>query len=162
MNRKFIVVPAALALLGSLAVTTAQARGPDVQWSVTVGAPVVTLPLPVLRLPVPAPVVLVPAYPRDYPRVHPHDFPRGGYREPTWWDVDGDGIPNRYDRVYNPVWDRNGDGIPDHRGYRVRPFGDRDHDGVPNRYDRRDARFDEHHERDRRDDRRGGEWRGPR
>jgi hypothetical protein len=41
------------------------------------------------------------------------------YREPTRWDRDGDGIPNRYDRVYNPRWDRDGD-------------------GVPNRYDRHD------------------------
>jgi len=32
---------------------------------------------------------------------------------------DGDGMPNRYDRVYNPRWDRDGD-------------------GVPNRYDRHD------------------------
>jgi hypothetical protein len=28
------------------------------------------------------------------------------------WDRDGDGIPNRYDRLYNPAWDRDGDGIP--------------------------------------------------
>jgi hypothetical protein len=33
-------------------------------------------------------------------------------RPPTRWDRDGDGIPNRYDRVYNPRWDRDGDGIP--------------------------------------------------
>jgi hypothetical protein len=29
--------------------------------------------------------------------------------------VDGDGIPNRQDRVYNPRWDRDGDGIPNRR-----------------------------------------------
>ena len=34
------------------------------------------------------------------------------YREPTRWDRDGDGVPNRYDRVYNPRWDRDGDGVP--------------------------------------------------
>ena len=42
------------------------------------------------------------------------------YRQPTRWDRDGDGIPNRYDRVYNPRWDRDGD-------------------GIPNRYDRHDG-----------------------
>ena len=41
------------------------------------------------------------------------------YRAPTRWDRDGDGVPNRDDRVYNPRWDRDGD-------------------GVPNRYDRHD------------------------
>ena len=28
------------------------------------------------------------------------------------WDRDGDGVPTRYDRVYNPRWDRDGDGVP--------------------------------------------------
>jgi len=45
----------------------------------------------------PPPVVVVPA-----PRRYSH---------PTRWDVDGDGIPNRHDAVYNPVRDRDGDGI---------------------------------------------------
>ena len=44
-------------------------------------------------------------------------------QRPTRWDRDGDGIPNRYDRVYNPRWDRDGD-------------------GVPNRYDRHPNRRD--------------------
>ena len=164
-HRKFaLVVPTALALLGAFAVTAAQARGADVQWSVTIGAPVLTLPVPVLHLPLPAPVVMMPA-PRYQPVVVVPVYPRGGhyptYREPTRWDVDGDGIPNRYDRVYNPVWDRNGDGVPDHRAYRAHPYGDRDHDGVPNRYDRRDDRIHDRHERfdDRRDQ---GDWRGER
>jgi hypothetical protein len=164
--RKFsLVAPAALALLGTFAITAAQAHGANAQWSVTIGAPVLTLPVPVLRLPLPAPVIVLPA-PRPQTVVVAPAYPRGGhypdYREPTRWDVDGDGIPNRYDRVYNPVWDRNGDGIPDHRAHRAHPYGDRDHDGVPNRYDRRDDRFDDR--RDRRDwpgDRRG-DWRGPR
>jgi len=40
---------------------------------------------------------------------------RAAYRAPTRWDVDGDGIPNRVDRVYNPRWDVDGDGIPNAR-----------------------------------------------
>jgi hypothetical protein len=151
---KFTFVPT-LALLGALSGTAAQAHGADAQWSVTIGAPVIRLPVPVLHIPVPAPVVIVPA-PRPLPVVgYSH---AGHYREPTRWDVDGDGIPNRYDRVYNPVWDRNGDGIPDRRAdrreHRPHPYGDRDHDGLPNRYDRRDDRFDDRPYR--------GEWRGPR
>ena len=47
-----------------------------------------------------------------------HGYRESGSRDPRRWDVDGDGIPNRHDRVYNPRWDRDGD-------------------GVPNRYDRR-------------------------
>ena len=53
------------------------------------------------------------------PVVRPHVAPQ----RPTRWDRDGDGIPNRYDRVYNPRWDRDGD-------------------GIPNRYDRRPNRPD--------------------
>ena len=152
--RKFALVPVALALLGTLAGTAAQARGADVQWSVTIGAPFVTLPAPVVYLPLPTRVVVMPAW-RPQPVVVVPSYPRGGtYREPTRWDVDGDGIPNRYDRVYNPVWDRNGDGVPDRFAHRHHPYGDRDHDGIPNRHDRRDDRFD--------DRRHPGEWRGPR
>ena len=43
---------------------------------------------------------------------------RAGWRH-DYKDSDQDGIPNRYDRHYNPRWDR-------------------DADGVPNRYDRYD------------------------
>jgi hypothetical protein len=84
-----------------------------------------------------------------YPRYHPHDG-RGhfGYRAPTRWDVDGDGIPNRHDRLYNPAWDRNGNGVPDRREYRHGPYGDRDRDGIPNRYDRHDDRWDYRSDRD--------------
>ena len=159
--RPFALVSAAVALFGALSVSAAQAHGADVRASVTIAAPLVTLtlPVPVLRLPVPAPVVWVSA-PRP---VFVPEHSRGGtYRAPTRWDVDGDGIPNRYDRLYNPTWDRNGDGIRDDRGYAHHPRGDRDHDGVPNRYDRRDDRFD-HRFDHRPDDRRPiGEWRGPR
>ena len=147
----------ALGLLGALAGPAAQANGANVQWSVTVGAPVFTLPVPVpvLRLPVPQPVILLPALHMPSAVVV---YDSGRYREPRHWDVDGDGIPNRYDRVYNPAWDRNGNGIPDrrevrhhggHHGYygghyggHYGPHGDRDHDGIPNRYDRRDDRYD--------------------
>ncbi|KPF50334.1 hypothetical protein IP87_10705 [beta proteobacterium AAP121] len=41
--------------------------------------------------------------------------PRGAYRVGHgrgWKDADRDGIPNRYDRVYNPRWDVDGDGVP--------------------------------------------------
>jgi hypothetical protein len=154
--RKFslLAATAAIATCGALAATVAHAHGApvDVQWSVTIGTPAVALPLPRVVAPVivpaPQPVVVVPAGP-------PPRFERG-YREPTRWDVDGDGIPNRYDRVYNPAWDRNGNGIPDGREFRHRPYadhGDRDHDGIPNRYDRRDDRFDGRTDR-RFDDRR--------
>jgi hypothetical protein len=69
--------------------------------------------------------------------VHPAAVYARGYRQPTRWDVDGDGIPNRYDRVYNPRWDHNGNGIPDGReGHDVRRQY-RDHDGIPNRLERR-------------------------
>jgi hypothetical protein len=37
---------------------------------------------------------------------------RDGYHGPRHWDRDGDGIPNRHDRLHNPRWDVDGDGIP--------------------------------------------------
>ncbi len=112
------------------AATAAQASDrPDVQWSVTIGSS-----LPALRLPLPVPVRVIPPPPV---RVHPVVMvPRVVYREPTRWDADGDGIPNRVDRVYNPRWDVDGDGIPNGRDRRYDPRGgDRDHDGIPNRRD---------------------------
>lgn len=159
-----------VALLGSGVGTAAHARsGADVQWSVTVGAPVITLPAPVLRLPVPPVVVVAPHrqvvhYPQRADRDLRDDRGYRGYREPTRWDVDGDGIPNRHDRRYNPVWDRNGNGVPDRREHHPHGhhgvYGDRDHDGIPNRYDRRDDRWDPRGDRhhDRRD---GRDWREP-
>ncbi|MBL8326867.1 MAG: hypothetical protein JNJ89_18100 [Rubrivivax sp.] len=160
---------AAIAIAGTFAVTAAQARGADVQWSVTIGAPVLTLP-------VPTPVVVVAPAPRPpaahWPAVrvaqgvpvHMH----GRFREPTRWDVDGDGIPNRHDPLYNPAWDRNGNGVPDMREHRRDPRHgphggrDRDRDGIPNRHDRHDDRYDHRHHdgHDHRPWR--GEGRGPR
>lgn len=135
MNTRKIALVTAL-IAGALASGLAQARGPDVQWSVNIGLP---LPQVVVRLPILLPPGVVVTGPAPAPV----------YREPTRWDVDGDGIPNRYDHRYNPRWDRDGDGIPnrcdrrdDRRDYR----DDR-------RYDRRDYR------EDRRDDRRD-DWRG--
>lgn len=139
MNKTRLLATAALALTGVLGVGAAQAA--DVSWSVTIGShgPVfpAVIPAPVLVRPVlrPAPVVvpapvMVPVY--DHHR---------GYRQPTAWDRDGDGIPNRYDRVYNPRWDRDGDGIPNqHDRYDNRRF-DRDGDSIPNRQDRHDRRY---------------------
>ena len=129
MNRKTITL-FALAL-GALAATgSAQARDVDVQWSVTIGSPRVGVVVgaPVYAQPVHAPRVHVPRVITQPVVVLP---PRGAYgaygtygtygmaHGRGWKDADRDGIPNRYDRVYNPRWDVDGD-------------------GVPNRYDRRD------------------------
>jgi hypothetical protein len=76
------------------------------------------------------------------------------HREPSRWDADGDGVPNRYDRVYNPRWDRDGDGIPNR--YDARPDDPRNgrgwhgHDGWQRDEYRRDERRDDR--RDWRDD----------
>jgi hypothetical protein len=122
----------ALATTGVLGAGIAQAHEAQVSWSVTIGSPVYSVP-------VPAPVVVRPApvYAPAPVAVYPVPVYARGYRQPTRWDVDGDGIPNRYDHVYNPRWDRNGNGIPDGReGHDVRHH-DRDHDGIPDRYERR-------------------------
>lgn len=134
MNRQRpMIVALALALAAALAAGASQAHArSDVQWTVTIGSPAVVLPH-----------VVLPPPPLPHVRVQPVVVaPRAGYREPTRWDADGDGIPNRYDRVYNPRWDVDGDGIPnryDRRDGYDRYHGasrhDRDHDGIPNRRD---------------------------
>jgi hypothetical protein len=104
----------ALALAGLLGTAAAHARS-DVQWSITLGVPFFAPP-PVYYAPPPvylrpAPIYYAPRY--AYP---------GYYRAPVYrghGDYDGDGIPNRYDRRYDP-------------------YGDRDRDGTPNRWDRND------------------------
>jgi hypothetical protein len=147
MSKTRFVIPAVLALAATLAGGVAHARSPDVQWSVTIGSPgypqhrpVYGAPVPVYGVPVPiygvpAPVYrpVVPVYRQPVPV-----YPVARYHGPTHWDRDGDGIPNRHDRHYNPSWDRDGDGIPNHRDRHYNPHGDRDRDGVPNRWDRHD------------------------
>jgi hypothetical protein len=132
MSSKQLVV-SALVLAGALASGAAQARASDdVFWSVTIGSPV---GVPVYRPPQPvyvrpAPVAVVPVRP----------YARHGYVQPTRWDHDGDGIPNRRDPVYNPRWDVDGDGIPNRRDPVYTPHRDRDGDGRPN-WRERDDRF---------------------
>ena len=101
MNTKKLAI-VSLAVAGALATASVEARGrDDVQFSVTIGNAV---PWAVPVAPIHGPALVARSYDRHYDRT--------GYRPPTRWDVDGDGIPNRYDRVYNPRWDRDGDGIP--------------------------------------------------
>jgi len=106
-TRKLAIISVALA--GVLAAASVEARGrDDVQFSLTIGGPAwAVAPVPVVR-----PGFVAPSYGHGYAHER-------SYRAPTRWDRDGDGVPNRYDRVYNPRWDRDGD-------------------GVPNRYDRHD------------------------
>jgi len=110
MRKSRLFVATALALTAALGVGMAQARDVDVQWSVTIGAPLLIQPLPVYAQPLPihgrstsVMVLPVPVYRQS------------AYLRPTRWDLDGDGIPNRQDRLYNPQWDRDGDGIPNQR-----------------------------------------------
>jgi hypothetical protein len=108
MNVKKIALISAVVVGGGLAAASAEARGhDDVRFSLTIGAPAWVQPAPVYQpvyQPVYEPVYLARPYERRYVPA---------YRvAPTRWDRDHDGIPNRYDRVYNPRWDRDGDGIP--------------------------------------------------
>ena len=136
-TQRKLFVAAALALAGTLATGAAMARS-DVQWSVTIGAPFYGPPVRVYEpAPVyyPAPVYRpAPVYAQPAPVYRP-------YPSHSQWDRDGDGIPNRHDRVYNPRWDRDGDGIPNRQDRVYNPRWDRDGDGVPNRYDRNDNRY---------------------
>jgi hypothetical protein len=106
MSMYNFVAAAVLATTGALAAGEAEARDVDVQWSVTIGSPYYS-PAPVYA---PAPVYVRPPV---YVAPAPVYWQRGGhYQQPRRWDRDGDGIPNRYDRRYNPRWDRDGDGVP--------------------------------------------------
>ena len=102
MNTKKLAI-VSVALAGVLAAASVEARGrDDVQFSVTIGSPAwVVQPVPVYR-----PGFVAPAYGHGYATTRARTASR---RAGT---VDGDGIPNRYDRVYNPRWDRDGDGVP--------------------------------------------------
>ncbi|WP_310385261.1 hypothetical protein [Roseateles sp.] len=125
-SRHFILT--GLCLAGALLTGSAMARGQDdVRWSVTVGSGSSGYHHPL-------PVYVQPAY--AAPRY------RGHYQQPTRWDRDGDGLHNRYDRVYNPRWDRDGDGVPNRHDRTYNPRWDRDGDGVPNRHDRHPHRAD--------------------
>lgn len=151
MNKSKWFVTTALALVGTLGVGMAQARDVDVQWSVTIGAPGYAQPMPVYSQPYPvytqpyrvvAPPVQVYTRPMPvYLQPAPSSYYRhSGYQQPTRWDRDGDGVPNRRDGLYNPAWDRDGDGIPNRQDRYDNARHDRDGDGIPNRHDRRDGR----------------------
>ena len=91
----------ALLSVGAAFCAAAPAQAAPLQWSVTIGAPGFIYPAPpIVRQ---APVLALPAY---RPVV---------YRQPTRWDRDGDRVPNRHDRLYNPRWDVDGDGVPNRR-----------------------------------------------
>ena len=141
MNSRKLIV-GALALAGVLSVGLAQARDHnDVQWSVSIGVPI---GVPLYTQPYPVYAQPYPAYRQPYPVLAPRHYPQRQYQQPTRWDRDGDGIANRYDRVYNPYWDRDGDGVPnrydrDNRRHQAR--NDRDGDGIPNWQDRNDGYY---------------------
>jgi hypothetical protein len=106
MRKSRLSIAAKLALSGVLAGRVAQAGNADLPGSIVIGTPVYTGPIPVVKpLPVYRPGARVWAPPAQLharwvdPRV-------------TRWDRDGDGIPNRHDRHYNPRWDRDDVGIP--------------------------------------------------
>lgn len=113
-RRVAIAVSACAALLGTAA---AQARSADISWSISIGHPYGSVQL------------VNPGYYPRYPVLvtPPHVvYHGGGYGAPRHWDRDGDGIPNRHDRLYNPRWDRDGDGVPNrYDGYDNRRRGPR-------------------------------------
>jgi hypothetical protein len=125
----------AVALAGAFGAGLAQARN-DVHWSLSLDLPLPPLPFVVVR---PAPTYpAYPAYPQApvyeqpapvYVQPAPVYYENSGYGRPvpvftrphaTRWDVDGDGIPNRYDRHDNR-YDNRYEHRYEHRG------NDRDH-----------------------------------
>lgn len=124
MNKSKALMAAALALTCALSAGAAQAG--NVQWSISIGMPFYAPPVYVQPVPVyvqPAPVYVQPApvYVQPLPIYRPvvrvwappaPVYLRRDDHRVTRWDHDGDGIPNRHDRLYNPRWDRDGDGIP--------------------------------------------------
>jgi hypothetical protein len=129
MSKSRLLAAAALVVTGAFGVGMAQAQESQVSWSISVGSPLPVFPVPVFVRP--AAVVVQPAPHYGYEHGYGH-----GYQHPTRWDRDGDGIPNRYDRLYNPAWDRDGDGIPNRYDRFDNRRHDRDGDGIPNRHDR--------------------------
>ncbi|MDM4768418.1 hypothetical protein [Pelomonas sp. SE-A7] len=123
LNFRFAVVLSAAAV-GLLSAGLAQAH-PEVRWAVNVATPPVAVQLASDR----GHGVAVPVVDRYGRPVYPA-YPV--YREPTRWDRDADGIPDRYEshhrhhRHFRDRWERCEEREPD-----------RDRDGVPDRYDRR-------------------------
>jgi hypothetical protein len=138
LRKSKFVIAALLGASAALVMGAAQARDLDVQWSVTIGTPVYRQPVPVYTAPPPVYSVPAPVYRAPVVVLRRPVVPIVHYRRPTAWDRDGDGIPNRYDRIYNPAWDRDGDGIPNRHDRLYNPVWDRDGDGIPNH---RDARY---------------------
>ncbi len=134
MNTRKRAIAGAL-LLSSLLAASSALAGPQVHWQVTVESPAIRLPGHVV---LPLPPILVPRMVVTDPHLRHHR----GYREPSRWDVDGDGVPNRHDRVYNPRWDRDGDGTPNR--YDPRPNDPRSARGPSRHEERRDWRDDRH------------------
>ena len=142
----------ALAAAGLGSAGLAQARDVDVQWSVTIGSPlgIYAPQAQIYRAPI---LVAQPVY-RPYPGYQSHPvYPvYQPYRVHGRADADRDGIPNRYDRVYNPRWDRDGDGIPNlddaypndaRNGHGWRGHDSRRDDRADHRHDSRyDNRYD--------------------
>ena len=124
----------AVALAGAVGTTFAEAgERSDVRFSVTIGQPAFGWVQPVHDVRIVRPGV---GFDRDHDGV-PNRFDR--VYNPRW-DRDGDGVPNRRDRVYNPAWDRDGDGVPNRYDRVDNLRHDRDRDGIPDRFDRRDDR----------------------
>ena len=148
MSSRKLVIVGALAFAAALSAGAVQARDRnDVQWSVTIGAPIgvpiYSQPYPVYSQPYPVYSQPYAVYSQPYPAYPQRQYHARGYQQPTRWDRDGDGIPNRYDPVYNPPWDRDGDGIPNRYDRYDRDDharNDRDGDGIPNWQDRNDGR----------------------
>jgi len=132
LNKRLII--AALAATGALGAGVAQAHEADVQWAVTIGAPIYAQSAPAYTRSAPVYGWTAPIYAEPAPM-----YQRPRYHQPTRWDRDGDGIPNRYDPVYNPIWDRDGDGIPNRYDRFDNSRHDRDGHGVPDRFDRHDG-----------------------
>ena len=154
------------------ALVSSAAHAQDVNVQLRVITPHIRLPghvvLPLPPLIVPRVVVSQPAPVWQAPPPPPRRDP--GYREPARWDADGDGIPNRYDRVYNPRWDRDGDGVPNrydptpqggrgwhgHRDWREPAREERRGDWREGRRDERRDDWREGHRDERREDNRRG------
>ena len=99
MSSRKLVIVGALAFAAALAAGAVQARDRnDVQWSVTIGAPIYSQPYPVYSQPYPVFGQPYAVYGQPYPAYPQHPYHARGYQQPTRWDRDGDGLPNWQDR----------------------------------------------------------------